>query len=39
MSQPLIGACDAATRSLARLAGSLNANLLRDDGEQYDQKP
>jgi hypothetical protein len=33
------GASDAATRSLARLAESLNANLLGDDGERYDPKP
>jgi hypothetical protein len=30
---------DTATRSLARLAESLNANLLGDEGERYDPKP
>jgi hypothetical protein len=30
---------DAATRSLARLAESLNANLVGDEHERYDPKP
>jgi hypothetical protein len=30
---------DAATRSLARLAASLDANLLGDEDERYDPKP